>query len=60
MFFFGVLGAVLFFVASGYIIAISRKDDVIGVWRLLLAIVFSFATALLFLLDVTLIFLYGY
>ncbi|OXU25703.1 hypothetical protein TSAR_014132 [Trichomalopsis sarcophagae] len=60
MFLFGVLGTLFFLMAAGDILIASRKNGITGIWRLMLAVILSITCALLFLLDVLLIFLYGY
>ncbi|XP_015603014.1 uncharacterized protein LOC107271479 [Cephus cinctus] len=60
MFLFGVVGTILFLMAAGGIFFISKRDDVEEVWRLTLATALTAVCSLLFLLDILLIFLYGY
>ncbi|XP_012282926.1 uncharacterized protein LOC105701079 [Orussus abietinus] len=60
MFLFGVVGTLLFLMAAGGIFFISRREEVEDVWRLTVSTVLAAACSLLFLLDVLLIFLYGY
>ncbi|KAL7287667.1 hypothetical protein TKK_0018307 [Trichogramma kaykai] len=60
MFLLGMFGTLLFILSSTYLIIISKKDDVVKVWRVLVAAILSIGCALLFILDIVLIFLYGY
>lgn len=60
MFLFGVVGTLLFLMAAGGIFLIIKRDNIIDIWRLTVAMALAAACSLLFLLDVLLIFLYGY
>lgn len=60
MFLFGVVGILLYVIATVDIYFSARKENVEDVWRLTLSIALSATASLLFLFDVIMIFLYGY
>ncbi|EFN85619.1 hypothetical protein EAI_11074 [Harpegnathos saltator] len=60
MFLFGVVGTVLFLMAAFGIFFVTNRAGVTQIWRLMTSIALSSVCSLLYLLDVLLIYLYGY
>ncbi|KAL2733875.1 uncharacterized protein V1478_003573 [Vespula squamosa] len=60
MFLFGVVGAVIILLAAFQIFSITRREEVDDTWKLMTAIVLSVIASIVYLIDVLLIFLYGY
>lgn len=60
MFLFGVVGTVLFLMAALGNFFIMNRAGVTQMWQLITSIVLSSVCSFLYLLDVLLIYLYGY
>nr|KAF7429227.1 hypothetical protein H0235_005625 [Vespula pensylvanica] len=60
MFLFGVVGAVIILLAAFQIFSVTRREEVNDTWKLMTAIVLSVIASIVYLIDVLLIFLYGY
>ncbi|KAF7405780.1 hypothetical protein HZH68_005149 [Vespula germanica] len=60
MFLFGVVGAVIILLAAFQIFSVTRREEVNDIWKLMTAIVLSVIASIVYLIDVLLIFLYGY
>lgn len=60
MFIFGVIGTVLFLMATCGIFLVTSRPAITQLWRLTTSMALSGVCSLLYLLDVFLIYLYGY